>query len=274
MTTEPAQPSPLAAPEPWDLVADGYITDTVPLFERYAGRALELAELAPHSWVLDVACGPGTLSLLAARAGHRVNGLDFAPTMIERLRTRAQEAGLSVEAAVGDGQNLPYPDASFEAAFSMFGVIFFPDRVQGLCEMARVLRPGGRVVISSWVPTDRVPVLQTVMQAIREQLPGLPFGNHKAPLGEPEEMRDEMSSAGLREVEIHEVTFESSYPSVDAFWESFVRGGVPFVLLKQKLGAAGFAPFSEGVKARMREQLGAGPLSLKWPANMGVGQKR
>jgi 2-polyprenyl-3-methyl-5-hydroxy-6-metoxy-1,4-benzoquinol methylase len=107
MTDPNSQPGPLASAEPWNLVADGYVAETMPRFEPYAAHALELAELAPRSWVLDVAAGPGTLSLLAARAGHRVSAIDFAPSMVEHLRKNAHERGLTVEVEVGDGQALP-----------------------------------------------------------------------------------------------------------------------------------------------------------------------
>jgi len=90
----PTPPSPLASPEPWDLVADGYVSDNVPLFERFAEEALRFAAVAPGARVLDVAAGPGTLALLAARDGAgSVDAIDFSPEMIARLEARAAAAG-------------------------------------------------------------------------------------------------------------------------------------------------------------------------------------
>ena len=177
-----AQASPLAEPGAWNLVAGGYASQTVPLFEKYAAHALERAQLAPQSYVLDVATGPGTLALLAARKGHRVTALDFAADMIAKLRDRA--GGLALEAIEGDGQNLPFADQTFEAGFSMFGLMFFPDRARGFAELRRVLRPGGRALVSSWTPVETVPAMRVMFGAMQGELPNLPFGSGTAPLGD------------------------------------------------------------------------------------------
>src|SRR3954469_12046581 len=144
---------PLAEPLAWNLVSKDYAIEVVPQFEKYATDALRAADLRPGARVLDVAAGPGTLTLLAAKTAHSVEAIDFAGDMIALLQRRAQDAGLrNVHARVGDAQSLPYDSGSFDAAFSMFGLIFFPDRNQGLTEMKRVLAPGGVALVSSWRP--------------------------------------------------------------------------------------------------------------------------
>src|SRR5687768_8703234 len=111
----PSGSSPLATPMPWDMVADAYTAEIVPLFERYAEDALAMAGVPDGGRVLDVACGPGTLALLAApRAGH-VDAIDFSPAMVDRLRARIAATGVTnVTAQVGDGQALPFADASYD----------------------------------------------------------------------------------------------------------------------------------------------------------------
>ena len=99
--------------------------------------------------MLDVAAGPGTLAFIASAAGAHVTAIDFSPDMIDRLRARSVREGVQIEARVGDGQALPFDDATFEHAFSMFGLMFFPDRAKGFRELCRVLVPGGRAVVSS-----------------------------------------------------------------------------------------------------------------------------
>jgi ubiquinone/menaquinone biosynthesis C-methylase UbiE len=80
--------------------------------------------------------------------------------MIARLRERAAREGVAdIDARVADGCALPFPDASFDAGFSSFGLMFFPDRARGFGELLRVLRPGAQAVVSSWAPMTRVPVL-------------------------------------------------------------------------------------------------------------------
>ena len=87
-------------------------------------------------YLLDVAAGPGTLALQAARRGARVTATDFSPAMVETLRARASSEGLSgITTEVADGQNLPFPNASFDVACSMFGLFIFPDRARGFAEL-------------------------------------------------------------------------------------------------------------------------------------------
>ena len=96
---------------------------------------------APGSRIVDVACGPGTLSVLAAQAGHQLDALDFSRPMITKLTERMMALGVrAIKSHVGDGQALPFPDGTFDAGFSMFGLMFFPDRAKGFAELRRVLR--------------------------------------------------------------------------------------------------------------------------------------
>src|SRR6186713_1165375 len=161
--------SPLATPEPWDLVRDGYVSELWEQFSLFAKDALELASVAPGSDVLDVCTGPGTLAMQAATSARRVVGVDFSPRMLEECARRARAAGLeNLETVQADGQALPFADASFDRAVSMFGLIFFPDRNAGFRELHRVLRPGGRTVVASWRPFDMVPPIKAAFEILAE----------------------------------------------------------------------------------------------------------
>ncbi|WP_437839359.1 class I SAM-dependent methyltransferase [Sorangium sp. So ce1153] len=265
-------PSPLATPVAWDMVADDYAVDIVPHFEKYAADALRLADVEPGARVLDVAAGPGTLSLLAAREA-RVTAIDFAPAMVERLRERAARAGLAVDARVGDGMALPFEDGSFDAAFSMFGLMFFPDRDRGFRELFRVLRPGGRAVVGSWTPMDRDPIAAELFSAIRAEMPGLPFGEGKAPLGDPDEFRAEMAAAGFRDVSVREVAYAMEAASTEELWGSMRRSNAPLVLLRDKLGAERWDEVAQAILARMRARFGDGPQRVSMAANLGTGTR-
>ena len=193
MSTPPA-PSPLATPLAWNLVSSGYAQDNLSHFIAYSKDALDLAAVDATDRILDVAAGPGSLAVQAAKRVAEVHALDFSPEMLAQLNARVAEAKLSnVVAREGDGQALPYADGSFSAAFSMFGLIFFPDRARGLRELWRVLRPGGRVVISSWQPMTRVPLLVSVFEALAAELPSMPFGDGKGPLRDPEDLQRELA---------------------------------------------------------------------------------
>jgi ubiquinone/menaquinone biosynthesis C-methylase UbiE len=258
-------PGALSSPHAWNLVAHGYVEVSVGQFERYAADALRLADLEPEDRVLDVAAGPGSLALQAARKVERVDALDFSPSMLEQLRLRAAERRVTnVFAREGDGQALPYEDASFDAAFSMFGLMFFPDRARGFRELARVLRPGGRAVVSSWQPMHNVPVLVAVFESLGQELPALPFPQGKGPLSDPEDFRQEMSAAGFQ-VELHEAVHALESPDMRSFWAGVRRSFAPLVLLESKLGAA-FEPVADGIYRRLSERFGEGPVHAEMPA--------
>jgi SAM-dependent methyltransferase len=102
--------------------------------------------------VLDVACGTGNAALWAAAAGGRVVGLDLTPELFVAGRALAAEAGVDIEWVEGDAEELPFEDESFDVLLSTFGVMFAPRHEVAARELARVLRPGGRLGVASWTP--------------------------------------------------------------------------------------------------------------------------
>ena len=262
----------LASPEAWDLVADAYAEELRPIFERYARDALRLAALPPSPRVLDVAAGPGTLALLAAANGAQVAAIDFSRPMVVHMRRRAEAAGLAgIDARLGDGQALPFADASFDGAFSLFGLMFFPDRAAGFRELRRVLQPGGRAVVSSWAPFEGA--MAMIMDSIRANLPGLPFGDGKSPLGDPEQVEQEMAAAGLREVAVHRVAHSETAQSLADMWGFVQRTAAPIVLLRRRLGETKWNEVARGVHDLMRSQVGDGPVEMRFTAYLGIGAK-
>ncbi|MGZ6675358.1 MAG: bifunctional demethylmenaquinone methyltransferase/2-methoxy-6-polyprenyl-1,4-benzoquinol methylase UbiE [Solirubrobacteraceae bacterium] len=132
---------------------------TAGLHHRWRARAADLAALGPGDSALDVACGTGDLAIeLARRVGTEgeVIGSDFAEEMLERARAKAP--GLAWE--WGNALELPYAGGRFDAATVGFGARNFSDLERGLAEMARVVKPGGRVVVLE-ITTPREPPLST-----------------------------------------------------------------------------------------------------------------
>ena len=270
----PASPpqSPLATPEPWDVVAEGYVAENIRSFEAFATEALRL--VPAEGDVLDVAAGPGSLSLLAARTARQVYAADFAPAMLTQLRKRAVAAGVAnVQTEVADGQALPYPDQRFDAAYSMFGLIFFPDRAAGLRELARVLRPGGRALVASWPPSDRIPVFKALFAALKAELPESKFGEAPTALGSEGDMRAELGAAGFSAIEVHEHVVVPGTATPGEFWGSFSKGGAPAVLLRRRMGEDKFADFSKRIVARLEAALGTAPFDVRLTALLGVGTR-
>jgi len=129
---------------------------TAGLHHRWRERAADLARVGPGKRALDVATGTGDLAIALARRGTDVVGSDFSEGMLERAR--AKNAAVRWEQA--NALALPYPVDAFDAATVGFGARNFSDLRQGLSEMTRVVRPGGRVVVLE-ITTPTKPPLST-----------------------------------------------------------------------------------------------------------------
>jgi SAM-dependent methyltransferase len=121
-------------------------------YESGAAEFVRRFGLSPGMQVLDVACGTGNLALPAARTGAGVTGVDIASNLLAQARMRAAAEGLNARFAEGDAEKLPYPDASFDAVISMFGVMFAPRPELAAAELLRVCRPGGTIALANWTP--------------------------------------------------------------------------------------------------------------------------
>jgi demethylmenaquinone methyltransferase / 2-methoxy-6-polyprenyl-1,4-benzoquinol methylase len=180
---------------------------TAGLHHRWRERAADLARVGPGSRALDVATGTGDLAIELASRGAEVVGSDFSEGMLDVARRKAP--ALAWEQ--GNALALPYEDASFDAATVGFGARNFSDLPQGLREMARVVRPGGRVVVleittpqrpplstffSLWF--DRVVPLLGKLASEPEAYTYLPSSVKRFPA--PEALAGELAAAGLTDV--------------------------------------------------------------------------
>jgi demethylmenaquinone methyltransferase/2-methoxy-6-polyprenyl-1,4-benzoquinol methylase len=183
---------------------------TAGLHPRWRARAVELARRAPGERALDVATGTGDLAIeLARRVGPEgeVIGSDFSEGMLERARGKAPDVRWEQANALA----LPWPDDAFDAATVGFGARNFSDLARGLREMARVVRPGGRVVVleittptrpplstffSLWF--DRIVPLLGRLTGEEQAYPDLPSSVKRVP--GPEALGGVLHDAGLRDV--------------------------------------------------------------------------
>jgi ubiquinone/menaquinone biosynthesis C-methylase UbiE len=112
----------------------------------------EAMELRPGSKVLDVAAGNGNATLAAARRWCEVTSTDYVAALLERGRERAAAERLDINFREADAEALPFPESSFDAVVSTFGVMFTPDQDKAAAEMLRVCKPGGKIGLANWTP--------------------------------------------------------------------------------------------------------------------------
>ncbi|MFB3852232.1 MAG: class I SAM-dependent methyltransferase [Vicinamibacterales bacterium] len=120
---------------------------------QIVGESLcEAAGVSAGDKVLDVAAGNGNASLAAARRFADVTSTDYVPALLERGRMRAEADGLPIKFELADAESLPFADQSFDVVLSTFGVMFAPNQERAAGEMARVVKPGGRIGLANWTP--------------------------------------------------------------------------------------------------------------------------
>lgn len=285
--TKPAQASqhgpssPGEAARAWDEVAPGYDEFVTPAYFDLATCALQRAGLEPGMRLLDVAAGSGAVSLAAARLGARVTAVDISPVMIERLERRAREEGLELDARVMDGHALDLESGRFDVAASEFGVMLFPDLPRGLRELARVTKPGGRVVVVAFGSPAKVDFIQFFTRAVQAAAPGftgLPKDPPPLPfqVQDPAKLRREMTDAGLEEVHVEETSDNKEYTSGAHFW-SWIMNSNP--IPRRVLAGLELTPDQLGVIRQAADDLireragGAGPAVLTSAVNIAIGRR-
>jgi enediyne biosynthesis protein CalE5 len=211
----------------WDSAATGWRRWSELIDSAASGiseRLVELAGVGPGSRVLDVAAGYGEPSLSAARAAGpdgSVTATDISAEMIEFGRERAGAAGLeNIRFVESDAASLEFPENSFDAALSRWGIIFEPDAEAAAERIRGFLEAGGRMAISSWGPPDRVPFLAVPMKTAMErlQVPPPPPGT-PGPLSRPtpEALGGLLEAGGFSDLEVEEATITFEWQSPEEF---------------------------------------------------------
>jgi ubiquinone/menaquinone biosynthesis C-methylase UbiE len=265
----------------WDRIAAGYDRTNTPSQMWLGNEGLRRAGLRPAMRFLDVAAGSGALSIPAARLGAQVLATDLAPAMLERLERRAREEGLSVQTRVMDGHGLALDDDSFDIAGSQFGVMLFPDMPKGISELARVVKPGGRVLVTAYGSPHDVEFLGCFVAAVQAAVPAfegppmdplpLPFQLH-----DPERLREELATAGLERIAVETITEPTEFRSGEHLWDWLIHSNpiVTAILAELDLDAGQTAVVRDALDGLVRERAGGdGPATLTAPINIGIATK-
>jgi SAM-dependent methyltransferase len=178
----------------------------------------EAIDLRSGSKVLDVAAGNGNASLAAARRFTKVTALDYVPELLARAAERARAERLDVRFVEGDAENLPFNDGEFDAALSTYGIMFAPNQARAAKEIARVVRPGGKIGLANWTPEGFIGGL---LRTVGKHVPG-PAGVASPILwGTESRIRDLFP--GVRAIVATKKDFVFRYESADHFIDIFRR---------------------------------------------------
>ncbi len=173
----------------------------------------EAVDLRSGDTVLDVATGSGNTAISAARRFCDVTGSDLAPESIEHARRRAEAEGMEITFEVGDAEELPYDDGSFDVVLSTIGVMFAADQEKAASELLRVCRSGGKIGLANWAPDGFVgQMLKTVGKHVSP-----PPGLKPPPLWGTEMRLQELLGDGVSSLQTTRRVYNFRYPSVEHF---------------------------------------------------------
>jgi ubiquinone/menaquinone biosynthesis C-methylase UbiE len=193
--------------------------------------------IEPGDQVLDVACGTGNAAIRAAEAGGQVTGVDLTPELFEAGRREAAEAAVTLEWVHGDAEELPFEDQSFDVVLSTFGCMFAPRHAVAAAEIARVLRPGGRLGITAWTPEGG---MGSFFRTVGAYMPPPPsIAQPPALWGSEHHVRELFATSGI-ELEFRRGTVEpAQFESTDEAIEYLSTRFGPMIMACEMLTSAG-----------------------------------
>jgi ubiquinone/menaquinone biosynthesis C-methylase UbiE len=264
----------------WNRLAPGYDKHVTGTHLWLGEQGLRRVGLQPGMRFLDVAAGSGALSIPAAQRGATVLATDLSPEMLRQLEWRTRGAGVTVETRVMDGHALELEDATFDVCGSQFGVMLFPDMPRGVREMVRVVRPGGRVLLTVYGNPAEVEFLQFFIRAIRTAVPGFPGLPTDPPplpfqLQDPAKVKRVLAGSGLQDVRVETLTEQLVFERGEQLWDWLTNSNPVGVALVADLTPKQKVIVMEALDRQIRERAaGSGKAALTNPINIGTATKR
>jgi SAM-dependent methyltransferase len=205
-----------------DQLATTYHDFFTPVTSLAVKPLLNAVQVWPGSSFLDVATGPGSLAVDAARSGVKCTGVDLSPVMIQL----AKNSNPGIDFRVADVENLPFADSSFDAVVCNFGLGHFPYPEASVSECVRVLKPGGRIALSWWDDPSKQRIQGLFREAIAEigaaPPADVPQGHAVYRFADTNEFRNLLTGADLTDVGVEDHKTTYLIPDVDTLW----RGGL------------------------------------------------
>jgi ubiquinone/menaquinone biosynthesis C-methylase UbiE len=214
----------------YNAAADRYDDAANVFWERFGRSTVERLRPAPGSRVLDVCCGSGASALPAAvmvGPSGFVLGVDLAERLLELARAKAARGGLgNTEFQLGDMLDLRLPAAHFDAVVCVFGIFFVPDMVAAVRALWHVLRPGGKLAVTTWGPRFFEPATTAFWNAVREVRPDLHKGfNPWDRICEPAAVRALLDEGRSEDTEVIAEAGTHPIDSPEAWWSAVLGSG-------------------------------------------------
>lgn len=261
--------------EAWSAKARDYEDMFVPLSAAAARLAVEEIELKASEDFLDIAAGTGAVTLEAARAGASVVAIDYAPGMLEALCGKlAREGVAGVKTALMDGQELTFENASFDAAGSNFGLVFFRDAFRGIAEMRRVLRPRGRAFVTSMARPGTSQLMQLIAEALR--CVGADAGRQPAPaveLADHSSLAAALERGGFNDVRVATATVPWKLKVPLEFWERWALSAPPIVDMMRTVSDATKSAAGQEFQRLVEQEFEDRPVEFPTEILLGIGRR-
>ena len=245
--------------------AEAYERHMVPgMFLYWTELLVRIAAPQPGEHVLDIACGTGIGARLAAGAlgsSGKVVGLDVDAGVVEVARRVAAQSGTPIEWHCANALEMPFEDASFDLCLCLQGLQFFPDRVAGLAEIRRVLKPSGRLVASIWGPLAFNKGHVAVVQALEAQNVDASSAKRACSFASPEEIRDTAARAGFTHIDLRTEDGVSQFASVQSFIDGMTIGSPSTRYAVARLTTSGRDLFEQDVRATLEPYVKGGRLA-------------
>jgi ubiquinone/menaquinone biosynthesis C-methylase UbiE len=207
-------------------------------------RLCEAVDVHSGQKVLDVATGSGNAAISAARRYCDVTGIDYVPELIEQAKERAGAERLEIIFEVGDAENLPYPDASFDVVLSTVGVMFAPDQEKTAGELLRVCKPGGKIGLANWTPDG---FIGNMFRTVGKHVPPPP-GIKPPPLWGTEERLRELFGEGVSALRTTRHSYAFRFLSAKHLIKTFRTYYGPVHKAFESLDAAGQDAFARDLE--------------------------
>jgi len=234
---------------------------------------LNAGAVGTGSRVLDVACGPGLLTAAAAQRGARSIGVDFSNAQVTAARTRYPELRFEV----ADASALPFPNASFDAVLSSFGMLHFPDARSAAAEASRILVPGGRFAFTVWDQPERVVPMGALLRAVRSHGRtdvDIPAGPDFFGLSEPARSQELLRAAGFENPTVAYVPQVWRLKAPAHILSTFQRGTVRMRALLQAQSPEQIARIQAALHAELSAYRQGDGYELPMPALLATGYKK